>query len=435
MELRFHQEVTMSQSKLLKTCICALVCLLAAGSVCAQSDENRIALVIGNGDYEDDRLDLANPKNDAREIAKTLKDSGFEVIEAYDQGYFELGDHVDEFGQRIRRADVAAFYYAGHGIQYQNDNYLIPTSPTIDSESWVERGAIAVSEVMTLMRESNTHTNLIWLDACRNTPAFGGGTRSAATRGLAAVNPPEQTVVMFATEPGDVALDGDGEHSPFTSALLDNLGTPGVPLLDTLANVQEQVEADTNGQQSPRIQVEFSARLRDFYLVPDDSLAQTEEEPEAAEAQPDARTHVTNGSFEMGFASFTRQYSSAPDASFTVVRGISRTGDYSLRVENPHPRAPHVYRTFYQVVENLEPQTDYKVSFWVQSQASESRGLGLILDGASGWSTRLYSEPGRYEWREYSTTYNTGFDNQIFLRFITENTATLWVDDIRVEPE
>lgn len=151
-------------------------------------------------------------------------------------------------------------------------------------------------------------------------------------------------------------------------------------------------------------------------------------------SQGTRRNYVVNGGFESGFGGFERQYTSARTARFRVVDGTSRSGRNSLRVTNQDERAPHVYRTFVQRVDGLERNTDYRVSYWARGvNATSTLTLNLIIDGElGGWRIRLRSAEGTFGWQQFSGVYNTGTKDYFLLRFITEDSGAVYVDDIEV---
>ena len=227
--------------------------LLASVAAAAQTaDQRRIALVIGNGDYLHTTV-LPNAPNDGRAMAEALRGLDFEVLEGIDVDRRGTEDLIRQFAQRLRGADVGLFYYAGHGLQVDGSNYIVPIDGALEDETDVAFEAVRLDVVLTQL-ERQPRTNLVFLDACRDNPlaARAGSTRSAAvSRGLARMNGSIGTLIAYATEPDTVALDGDGPHSPFTAALLQHIGTPGLEVRQMLTRVRQQVIADTDSQQVP----------------------------------------------------------------------------------------------------------------------------------------------------------------------------------------
>ena len=215
----------------------------------------RVALVIGNSAYRN-ATPLINPLNDATDIAKRFRSLDFDVVEGIDLDMEGMRRTVREFIRKTEGADIAVFFYAGHGLQVSGTNYLAPVDAALESAGDLQFETLPVEFVLGPM-EINAKTSIVFLDACRNNPlarnlARSMGTRSAAVgRGLAAIGSGVGTLISYATQPGNVALDGEGRNSPFTTALLAHIGKPGVGLTATMASVRRDVLAATNGNQVP----------------------------------------------------------------------------------------------------------------------------------------------------------------------------------------
>lgn len=231
---------------------------------------SRVALVIGNSNYENIQS-LDNPQNDARLMAETLKEAGFEVRELIDGNYRQMKKELLEFGRVLRNSDVEAglIYYAGHGVQVRGENYLIPVNATLADEDEVDLEGINVNDFLRVMNSSNSPVNIVVLDACRNNP-FKGAFRSA-TRGLAPVDAPMGTLIAYATSPGQVALDGSTDNSPYTAALsraiVDGIGEP---IESVFKRARRDVLLETGDKQVPW---EVSSITGDFYFYPEDDDA------------------------------------------------------------------------------------------------------------------------------------------------------------------
>lgn len=214
----------------------------------------RVALIIGNGAYQN-VPGLANPGNDAVDMAAKLDYLGFDVVRGTDTNLGQLKSRVRQFSQKLRGAEVALFYYSGHAIQLNDDNYLVPTDATLATELDVDLETLALQTVLRQM-EAQAKVNLVFLDACRDNPFLGrmqSNTRNvAATRGLSRVDSgPIGSVIVFATAPGDVALDGVGRNSPFTKAVLEHIDTPGQDISIMLRKVRADVANATDRRQIP----------------------------------------------------------------------------------------------------------------------------------------------------------------------------------------
>jgi uncharacterized caspase-like protein len=246
----------------------------------------RVAMVIGNGAYQN-AAPLPNPVNDGRAVADALRRLDFVVIEAMDQDKAGMQALLRQFVAELEDADASLFFYAGHGLQVQGQNYLVPIDAALESEVDLPFEALAVDVVLDLM-EQTTPTRLVFLDACRDNPLARRLARSAPSRslgvgrGLARMNNRVGTLIAFATEPDKVALDGTGEHSPFTQALLEHIETPGIEVRQMLSRVRAAVINNTDGEQLP---LDTSALVNDFYFAPEDPepvVATPTEAPPAA---------------------------------------------------------------------------------------------------------------------------------------------------------
>ena len=223
--------------------------------------ERRTALVIGNSNYE--ISPLKNPVNDASDIALALQKSGFTVIMKKNADLQTMEEAIEEFGNRLKPGGVGLFYYAGHGLQVNGTNYLIPVGAKINKESDVRYKAVDVGRVLDEMGNANNGLNMVILDACRDNP-FARGFRSA-TRGLAIINTsPTGTFIAYSTSPGQVAQDGDGRNSPFTAALLDSIKIPALPVEQVFKRVRQKLDASSGGRQVPW---ELSSIKGDFYFT------------------------------------------------------------------------------------------------------------------------------------------------------------------------
>lgn len=217
--------------------------------------ENRVALVIGNSAYIN-AGPLPNPRNDAEDVTGALKRLGFEVIEGMDLTVRDFANILLTFSERLKDADVALLFYAGHGMAVDGKNYLIPIDAELNSAADLEIEAISLERIQAHM-ERRPRTNLLVFDACRNNPftrriARALGSRSTAIQtGWAEVNPAKGTYISFATEPGDIASDGIGRNSPFTSALLKHIGTENLDIQLMMRSVRREVIEATGGDQVP----------------------------------------------------------------------------------------------------------------------------------------------------------------------------------------
>jgi uncharacterized caspase-like protein len=264
--------------------LCVAACGLALANATALA-ETRVALVVGNSAYQNAPA-LANPLNDAHDMSAALKAVGFDVVEALDTDRGRLDGALRAFTDKLTRADVALFYYAGHGLQVGLQNYLVPIDAKLDRERDLEFETVKLDFVLRQMElEREGKTSIVILDACRDNPlsrnlARTMGTRSAAIgRGLAATSTGLGTFIAYSTQPGNVALDGAGRNSPFASALIRHIADRARNLPATMIEVRKEVVAATNGAQVPW---DHSALTGDFYFSPDRSAPK----PGAAASAP-----------------------------------------------------------------------------------------------------------------------------------------------------
>ncbi len=233
----------------------------------------RTALVIGNADYLN--APLRNPINDARLVARTLQEIGFEVGLLENGSLREMLDGVREWMIRSHDAEVRAFYYAGHGTQYQGQNYLIPVDLSIQTESQIRRAALQLSDVVDSLSAQAAGVNFVIVDACRTDPTAlldRGGSRTRSLDdplrpGFAPSEVPRGTMVAYSTSPGSLAADGAGTgNSVFTRALAAQLRQPGIPVESLFKRVRISVMRATSNAQIPW---ERSSLVGDFCFLPD----------------------------------------------------------------------------------------------------------------------------------------------------------------------
>lgn len=233
----------------------------APGAAPPEAGEQRVALVIGNSAYAD--APLKNPANDAADMAAALRGLGFEVILRTNAGRRQMVDAVREFGGQIRRGGVGLFYYAGHGVQSNGRNFLIPVGATLEGEADLEFETMDANMVLAQMDQAGNRVNIVVLDACRDNP-FARSFRSAA-RGLAQLDAARGSFLAYATAPGSVAADGTGRNGIYTKHLLESLRQPDTKLEEVFKRVRIEVAKETGNKQIPW---DASSVLGDFYFRP-----------------------------------------------------------------------------------------------------------------------------------------------------------------------
>jgi len=302
--------------------IIACAVLLLAGGGTAQP--GRVALVIGNGSYADAGT-LANPVNDARDIAEKLRSIGFTVVDGYDLGKRELEGKIGDFADALDGASAGLFYYAGHGIQVDGHNFILPVDAHLNAPAKLKLEAIPIDDVMDLMQQQ-AGTSILILDACRNNPFARALAAKSATRGvqaaegLAQIDNAKGTFIAFSTAPGAVAMDGTGRNSPFAEALLRHIGEPGQSINDLMIDVRRDVVKVTKDFQTP---MSWDSLTDRFSFVPgeakqvaavanDEAIATQEIESfvTGKYLKPDATnfTAATSQMFAQEVTSYGRQY-------------------------------------------------------------------------------------------------------------------------------
>ena len=217
----------------------------------------RIALVIGNADYAE--APLFNPLNDAKAMGAKLRQVGFEVVEVTDADLETMQQAVMDFMNEVTPESTALVFYAGHGIQANGRNYLIPVDATLKSERALRFEALELNDILEELEEIEAKINIVILDACRNNPfarRFRGG-----SRGLAVVDAAQGTLIAYATAPGSVASDGHGDNGLYTQELLRALEQPGLKVEEVFKNVRREVAELSGGEQVPW---ESSSLVGDF---------------------------------------------------------------------------------------------------------------------------------------------------------------------------
>ncbi len=245
----------------------AVVLLLLALLPSAAQADKRVALVIGNSAYKH-AGELANPRNDATDMAAALKKLNFQVIEGFDLDKASLDRKIRDFAAALSGADVGLFFYAGHGLQVAGQNYIVPVDAELTTAASLDFEMVRLDLVHRTM-EREAQTNILFLDACRNNPlarnlARALGTRSTEVgRGLAPVESGSGTLISFSTQPGNVASDGSGRNSPFTGPLVKHITSSSDDLSAVLIAVRNDVMSETQRKQVPW---EHSALTKRIYF-------------------------------------------------------------------------------------------------------------------------------------------------------------------------
>lgn len=373
--------------------------LLWLAAVVAQpsfASEPRVALVIGNSDYGSAIGKLKNPANDARLMAETLKGLGFKVDLVLDADQKAMKRAVKGFGAKLREAGKDAtglFYYAGHGVQVDGTNYLLPVGAEIEAEADVEIESIAADDVMTQMQSAGNAVNLVFLDACRNNP-LAKASRSA-TRGLARLDAPRGSFVGYSTAPGDVAADGDGANSPYALALAEELKKPGISIEEAHRNVRAKVLAETGEKQTPWDSSSLTGPVVLAEKLPEraaQSAAQPAPQPQVQQqASIDKEAlfweSIKDSKDPAEFDAYIRKY---PDGTFA---GLAKAKKTALEKAAVEPASPT------QQAAVAEPKTGKapaQATFAVSQQAkAEIEAYLSGLGGGKAWALAIARDGSR----------------------------------------
>jgi hypothetical protein len=321
--------------------------------------QKKLALVIGNGAYKN-ATELPNPPNDARDMEGVLGVMGFEVVSAFDATKQDMDVKIREFAEKAESADVALFFYAGHGMQVNGVNYLIPVDAKLETSTALDFETVNAESIIRYM-SSDTRVGLVFLDACRDNPLsrrFQKKSRSAAVgAGLATrTGSDPNLLIAFATAPGEVALDGNGRNSPFTSALIKYLPQSKKELRSVLTDVKADVQKSTGKEQIPW---SHDNLVTDLYLMTaPDALSEpqalvTPQPPEtpAAPVDDEARTAwetVKDLTMPAAFDAVAKRYPGTLYAELAAARASELRAEAKQKKQQAEPS---------QKLANLEPDT------------------------------------------------------------------------------
>ena len=359
----------------------AAAILFASAASATTGAQRRVALVIGNSAYQF-APHLPNPTNDAEAMAASLQKLGFEVTKGIDLDRTETELIIREFSKSLPGADVALLFYAGHGIQYEGNNYLIPVDAQLNDETDLNFEGTQLKLIIGMM-EREPRVNLVFLDACRDNPFSQqlarsmGSTRSTSIgRGLAVIEAPAGSLVVYATDPDQVALDGDGSHSPFTAALLAHIDTPGQSVSDMMIEVRNDVLSATQNKQRPH---EDNTLTSKFYFAPTVEVADATTGPAPSSGTTAAAPVVQPVDKEVVFWQ-SIQNSNSP-AQFQAYLDQYPNGTFAAlaraRIEELKTKPAEVSRSSDQVAALTSPETT------VQPAEDVERSIGMTRQGRS----------------------------------------------------
>jgi hypothetical protein len=289
-----------------KRLVLVILLLMLASRGIAQTTEHRVALVIGNGNY----LALGrlkNPSNDSTAMAETLRHVGFDVVERENASRRAMIEATRIFFQKLSPGGVGLLYYAGHGVQAQGANYLVPIDASLAVEDDLKYETIDLQDILNKLDDARVRLSIVILDACRDNPFKS---LQSSSSGLAMINPPVGTVIVYATSPGKVAADGDGVHSVFTAKLLKAMLRPE-KLMDVFEHVVDEVARDTGNGQTPWINSSFRG---DFYFTGPVTIVPPPAAPLSSENL--FWQSVMGSKNPADFEAYLKQY---PDGNFTAL--------------------------------------------------------------------------------------------------------------------
>jgi uncharacterized caspase-like protein len=305
--------------------------LLLICSVSIALADKRVALVIGNSAYRNAPA-LVNPRNDAQDIGKSLRDLGFSTIVATDLDRGGMNDALDRFSRTVGGAEIALVYYSGHGMQFAGKNFLLPVEARLENAEDVNRFRLMPVDDVFDVLQGAPGARIVILDACRNNPveddlkrrlaSIPGANRDAfLTRGFSRVAA-NGLIVAYATQANDVASDGTGRNSPFASALLHHVGTPDLDLRQMLFKVQDEVDRLTGGKQRPELSISL---VGEYKLKPATGAPANQEVPAAPQvaALPPSSSQTPVSTSAALPASDVRRFDGLWLMNFTCVGGTA----------------------------------------------------------------------------------------------------------------
>ncbi|MDN2583000.1 caspase family protein [Aquibium sp. ELW1220] len=387
------------------------VMIAAAMTLAAKAQAARFALVIGNSAYEQAGR-LPNARNDADVLAAALRQVGFEVELMHDLDQDEMGDALDRLADRAPSLEAALFYYAGHGIQHEGRNYLLPVDVRLKSERAIEREAISLESVLSALEEAPL--SLIFLDACRNNPfadalaqdAIAAGRGARALQGLAVVRTLGDMLISYATLPGSVAYDGGYGNSPYARALNRHLATPDIEVSVLMKRVTRNVMEETGERQRPQ---QLSQMQSEFYFVRSaHQPALVDRDPTLFSAYP---ASVTTGDEVALFADVP---SGCDPAFFDISPSRQVT-----------PIPSHFFRTYGLSGGNIRFEVSPGSRYGLVVQEDDERGthqIGFFCESSGALDSEaklrlVQSLYRRLQQKEYSGAFETGLGQAVLYHF------------------
>lgn len=342
-----------------------------------EAEGPRVALVIGNGAYKDrTRIPaLPNPPNDGRDMANALRKLGFKVVEAIDADLKSMEKSLKRFADWADGARIALVFYAGHGMQANGENYLLPVSASLEQAEDITEQSLSLSAVMRALDRASPSLGLVILDACRNNPMTSELALDAASRGLSRVKISKGlarhkgapgTLIAYSTDPDNVAVDGTGRNSPFTEALLKNMQVPELEIRLMFGNVRESVSKATDGKQTPWVE---EAVLGRYYFKP----------------PPKIRTSRFHGKW------LAEHYTLHVDENEVRIERPPFVGEPPVVLKEGSKDCRKLFKKDYSIIAPNEIRTrltDPQIKKWAQKNAKD-RSL-MMMKIVCGYRTHIY---------------------------------------------
>ena len=338
--------------------------------------ERRVALLIGNSAYWHTPV-LKNAANDADDMAGVLGRKGFEVTLRKDAGHAEMEKAIREFGKSIQHATVGFFFYAGHGLQVNGTNYLVPVDADIEAEDEIRFKAVDANFILSKMESAGNFMNIMVLDACRVNPY---AKFRSISQGLAQMDSPRGSLIVYATSPGRVAQDGDGRNGVFTKHFLSKMDIPGLEIREMLSQVRASVEKETEMRQTPW---ELSSLTGRFYFTPP---AAQRQEPGQAQIRAQTPEPVSSASTDSRYAE---------EKAWKVVENSNNVEDYKDFIASfPESRLASVARFKLRVLERQKEAENETVAANRAQTREDPRTL--FQEGRKHLENKSYAEAQQF---------------------------------------
>ena len=391
--------------------ILIFILLFTSPLIAFGSDQTRTALIIGNSDYR--TAPLNNPVNDARDMADALRQLKFKVIEKINANKKDIILSIDEFYNQLRRSDVGIFYYAGHGMQIQGTNYLIPVDAHVTSEADIQFEAIDAGRVLGKMNDAGNKMNIVILDACRDNP-FKRSFRTER-QGLAQMDAPKGTIIAYATAPGSVAAEGTGRNGIYTKHLLKSMSKPELSVMDVFREAGLGVMQETQDKQIPWVS---TTPIQRYYLAGGSAVIQ-KLSTELNKSQIEITSNVSDARILID----GREVGTTPVSKVEVSPGSHRI---HVEKEGYNPYEKHVRvkagRTFSMQVQ-LDEKKPQKGRLYVETEPDNAKVY--VLDTGFEFYQGMELDPNRYHVEVSADGYETkktwlalkaGEDKSIFIQ-------------------